>query len=346
MSRQADEASVSKSLEWFAQLETYPIGREGDFGPGNNRLKTEAVAIAEQMKVFFGAIPRRLLGTMPELILIQLRERLTVSIGAITAIASFSPQPSNGFESAQGEFITKLGNAYSTTFDQLSPRLAYLVFMDANLPKQRSDFERIVATAEDRLKTWTEGIHEKSQQTHTEANRVLELVRNKAASEEVAGQATHFGTEAANHQFSARIWMSVAGLLAAAIFGLACCFLIMAIQGEIKTDSMPQAVQILVAKLVLFSVLFSALYIAVKNMGANRHNAVVNRHRQNALQTYEALVSAGHEKSTRDIILTYSSNCIFSPQPTGYSSADSMDAGKAGSVIELINKAARGESGG
>jgi hypothetical protein len=70
----------------------------------------------------------------------------------------------------------------------------------------------------------------------------------------------------------------------------------------------------------------------------HRHNAVVNKHRQNALLTYRALVEAGSEGGTRDIVLTHAASCIFAPQDTGFTKSDSDGGNATANFIDAVPK--------
>jgi hypothetical protein len=60
------------------------------------------------------------------------------------------------------------------------------------------------------------------------------------------------------------------------------------------------------------------LLLFSRNYLAHKHNSIVNKHRQNALLTFKAIVDAAGTEERRDVILTYAAACIFSPQETGY----------------------------
>ena len=78
------------------------------------------------------------------------------------------------------------------------------------------------------------------------------------------------------------------------------------------------------------------LFLSAKNFLTHKHNAIVNKHRQNALVTFQALVDAAKDESCKDIILTHASSCIFSPQETGYSKGGSNPSGSNRSIVELL----------
>ena len=78
--------------------------------------------------------------------------------------------------------------------------------------------------------------------------------------------------------------------------------------------------------------------MASRNYTTHKHNAVVNRHRQNALLTYRALVEASATKGTEDIVLAHAASCIFSPQETGFSPGKGESTSGSKSILELMTK--------
>jgi hypothetical protein len=79
------------------------------------------------------------------------------------------------------------------------------------------------------------------------------------------------------------------------------------------------AAQLAISKVLIFAVIGFMLVLAARNFIASKHNAIVNRHRYNALLTFKALADAAGSEERRDIVLNYAASCIFSPQETGYS---------------------------
>src|SRR5690606_5836175 len=86
----------------------------------------------------------------------------------------------------------------------------------------------------------------------------------------------------------------------------------------IKPSSNAEMFQLITSKILIFTVLGYMLIMSARNYTTHKHNAVVNRHRQNALLTYQALVTAAEDTGTQDIVLAHAASCIFSPQETGF----------------------------
>jgi hypothetical protein len=77
------------------------------------------------------------------------------------------------------------------------------------------------------------------------------------------------------------------------------------------------------------------LSFCIKNFRANKHNEVLNKHKQNALSTFETFVkTAGEDKSIKNAILLETTHSIFSSQNTGYTSSEKdIESNK---IIEII----------
>ncbi len=112
----------------------------------------------------------------------------------------------------------------------------------------------------------------------------------------------------------------------------------------IRPENAYETVQLAISKVLIFGVLSYMLYLATKNYLAHKHNAVINKHRQNALMTYKALVDAAKDATNKEVILMHASACIFSPQLTGYTGGASPEGPAAKSVVELMTKSIAGEN--
>ena len=99
-----------------------------------------------------------------------------------------------------------------------------------------------------------------------------------------------------------------------------------------------ETIQLGISKTLMFAVISYMLYLCSRNFLAHKHNAIVNKHRQAALQTYTALADAAQSQESRDVVLTHAAACIFSPQSTGYSKNMDSQAPSAKSVVELLTK--------
>jgi hypothetical protein len=86
------------------------------------------------------------------------------------------------------------------------------------------------------------------------------------------------------------------------------------------------------------------LFLSARNFLNHKHNAIVNRHRQNALMTHRALIEAAGDHGIREAIMVQAAGCIFSPQNTGYTGGGSSGENPSPkSVVELLSRAGKSE---
>jgi len=97
-----------------------------------------------------------------------------------------------------------------------------------------------------------------------------------------------------------------------------------------------EIVQFSIAKIVVLSALFYGLSICNRNYKAHRHNSTLNKHRQNALSTFETFAkAAGADNQTKNAVLIEATHTIFSNQQTGYLSSE-KDNDSSNKIVEII----------
>ena len=85
------------------------------------------------------------------------------------------------------------------------------------------------------------------------------------------------------------------------------------------------------------------LYLATKNYLAHKHNAVINKHRQNALMTYKALVDAAKDATNKEVILMHASACISHHNLLATREVHHLKV-LTKSVVELMTKSIAGKN--
>ena len=163
----------------------------------------------------------------------------------------------------------------------------------------------------------------------------LQKVRQAAAEAGVAQHAIHFQQEAESHRKQSRLWLAAAALFAGGIVLYATYSL--EIQLHDIALSLPTAalVPIAVARILVISILSYGLLFCARNYGASRHNFIINRHRQNALSSFETFVKASGDVQTKDAVLLQATQSIFIPQPSGYLKVEG-DLQPSGQIIEAM----------
>ena len=90
-------------------------------------------------------------------------------------------------------------------------------------------------------------------------------------------------------------------------------------------------------KILICGVLISATLWAGEIYRAHRHNYLVNKHRADALTTFETFVRGTSEPQTKDAVLIQATQCIISSQPSGYI-AQENDGGVYKKIFELVSR--------
>ena len=231
------------------------------------------------------------------------------------------------------DLIQQIRATYQQAFTVLHPLISYSLHKTA-------DFERLESVARavlQSIKDDADSIKGEINNLKSDAEKTLELVRATAVEKGVTQQAIYFKTEADQNQKDAKAWRNLTYILACMLGGYAVFSLFAHKLSWLRIENTYDVVQLAISKVLIFTVISYMLYLSTKNFLSHKHNTVVNRHRQNALQTYTTLVEASGDSQTRDAVLLHAAACIYSPQPTGYS-AGSGDSQGATSVIELMSK--------
>lgn len=258
--------------------------------------------------------------------------------GLIEQINNFTPAE-NSPVSTRDSLVDQFRNNYHAWFTAVSPVTAYATNHGTDLEAIQSEARELVL----QIHAIKEESGSESTKLLKEVNSTLEKVRMAAADVGVAQHSTHFQAEAKDYENSAKKWLyCVIGLgVATAAWGL-CGFNITLSENQ-QTQSI-YLIKALISRASVLMTLLIMLFWASKNYAASRHNYVVNKHRQNALSTFETFVkAAGDDVQTKHAVLLQATQSIFSAQSTGFSGKDS-DSESPGKIIEIVkdvSKAAR-----
>lgn len=229
---------------------------------------------------------------------------------------------------------THLINNIELSYDALIEPSAKLMLYDSAINSTIINEESI----KNRLSYATNEINkniDSSKDRLIELNNILESAKSAVGEVGITVHATLFAEEAQIHRGQAKNWFFVIiALLVAVIIGA-----LLFLRFTPKSDKWDvYAIQFVITKIIVFASVFYALAISLKNYKAHKHNEVVNKHRQNALSTFETFVNSSAEQQTKDAVLLQATMSIFSNQQTGYSSSDN-EGDMPSKVIEIIKSA-------
>lgn len=328
MATHEDTKSLLKLLHEY-DISTLP--RREDLG--NELNFQEAVESAKKVLTLYRNIPVDQIDNIPESSLNTLESQAKQTVDLFDAIASFSASASNA-PTMRTDLIQRMNNRYDESFKHLHQLIAYLATRQIDLGALETEAREKINSIE----TLAKNVEEELKRTTDDAKKALEEAKRVAAEQGVSQQASYFKEESNMHSNNADQWLkyTVGTSVLLALYAGATAFIhkitFLAPQNTYET------VQLAISKVLVFGVIAYMLILAAKTYNAHRHNTVINRHRQNALLTYRALVEAGTGDGAKDIVLTHAASCIFSPQDTGFSKSDSENTKATANFIDAVPK--------
>jgi hypothetical protein len=261
----------------------------------------------------------------------SLAEKAEEALKRFREIQEFTVQKyPNNPESKRDDLISQVQNSYDTMYDTIMPVLGYFARKSTDLEAIAYEAKQGVAA----IRTLETKAKEEYETAKLEVHQLLESMRKAAGEAGVSQNAIYFAQEAKEHAAQAEKWLTkvywMVGIVSAIALGLSFYYAF----GNYDL-SPAHTVQFAISKIIFFSVLFFALAVCNRNYRAHRHNYVVNKHRQNALATFETFVKGTSDEATKNAVLLKSAETIFTSIPTGYISKDSEPQGTS-QVFEIV----------
>lgn len=319
------------ALERVQNFDIDSLPRENDLGTQLNFKN--AIPPAQALIDLYRRLSLQALEDFPDNILTTIRDHANSTYNLFDQINKFDVAQNNPQQIRQS-IIDQLKNTYPNTFQALHPYISYSLHRSADFQRLDTQARATLQAVEDKANEFSERMSSQE----TEANRILGEIRKVAAEEGVTQQAAHFRAESDLHDSKAEEWrkktVQIAILLG--IFAIASMFIhkIPFLRPETIYDN----IQLSISKILIFGVITYMLFLSARNFLSHRHNAIVNKHRQNALMTHRALVDGSTDGGARDAIMVQAASCIFAPQPTGYTQSSDNDVSTPRSVVEILSK--------
>lgn len=324
----AVESTQNLDPQQIARTET--LGRALDF--------SAAIPAFRKTVEFYRQIPVQFLPDLPEQQRNQLRGQAEQFLSINQRLMSFDPAQSGNSVEARDQLINEVDGAFLTAFSNLYPLVSYLAARQRDV----SAVEREARAVVDAAKAQAEQLAQSMQTAEAEAKRVLSEVRKTAAEAGVSQQAHHFAEQASTHAGQATTWQKYTVRTAIGLTAFAALSVVLG-TSVLEPENPYEAVQLSIAKVLIFSTIAYLLFLSARTLMAHRHNEVVNKHRQNALLTFNALAEAASSEQTREVVLTHASACIFAPQDSGFAKPS---GGQTPSLVEVLPRVSQQSLGG
>ncbi|MXX75212.1 MAG: hypothetical protein F4Y77_07390 [Holophagales bacterium] len=300
------------------------LGASFDFG--------EYVPLFELVLRLFRELHAADLSTLPDSQIEQLQDATNRIAGDFGKIKAFEPKDVSSPADQRDHLAQTLKGTHEAVFQTVSWAVAYASSRSVDLRRVQREAKALVAEI-DVLKMDTVSQLQEFQQN---ATAIVNNIREAAGEVGVGQRASQFRDQAEQYATAKKTWLRASVGVAALAIALAAGNVGYLLSKLAETEiSAGRAIELAVAKVLLFSVLYYALVWVVRTYRAASHNEVVNRHRENALRTFETFVAAATDEQTKQAVLLRATECVFGHQTSGFSEPGRDDSTSA-RLLEIV----------
>jgi hypothetical protein len=274
-------------------------------------------------------------GLLPDSELQALVNHLRQIADQVKLMMAFTVEQNNA-PGVRDSIITHIHSYTDQLYTTAQGRIPFLALQRGDVKRN----EQEVAESVTQIRTLLGGLKKDVTERKGEIDGIITAAREASATVGVAHFTADFKTTADQMGTAASTWLwrtTIAGALTIAA-ALAFPF-VFPVEGTALTL---HAVQIFTSKLVVLGALFAATLWCGRMFKASKHMEAVNRHRENALRTFQAFTKAASDDQTRNAVLLETTRSIFALANPGY--LDGTETGSEGAlqVLEVVKSAAGG----
>lgn len=325
-----------ESLKRIQEFDSKTISRENDLG--TKLYFADAIKPANKLIQLYKQLSLTVLEDLPDNLLDGIKRQADADFNKFQQALNFDPAnvQNQNPATARDAIINNITSAYPPAFNVLWNYIAYGVSKSVDFQRMENEARSMIQSVKDK----TEEITQELQNNQIQSGQILNDMRKAAAEQGVSQQAIYFKEEAVEHEKLSNKWKWMTLIMAIVLGVYAIISLFFHKIPWLSPHNTYESVQLVSSKILIFGVISYIMFLAAKNFLSHKHNAIVNKHRQNALMTFKVLIDAGISQESKDIVLTHASACIFSPQETGYIKVGGSIGSENKSIIELLPKAA------
>lgn len=326
------------SVKRLQDFDSDQLPRKDDLG--SSFELSDAVNPANQLIRLYRQLALEALDDLPKAQLDQIKKQADADYNRLQQALEFDPSGADSENPTQKRdtIINNISSAYDAAFNKIHPFISYSLSKVADFKRLETEARATLQAVEDEAKKVTEQLsgHEAS------AQQILDDVRQVAAEQGVSQRAIYFKEEAETHGQLAETWRWRTIYLSIGLGLYAALSIFLHKWDFLSPDNIGDAIQLVVSKVLIFFVIAYMLFLSAKNFLNHKHNEIVNKHRQNALVTFQALSDAASEPSMKDVVLNHAAECIFKPQETGYIKSTGGTSDERRSIIEYLPRSGVG----
>jgi hypothetical protein len=307
-------AKMSEVLEWFKQCNLEGLRRE-ELG---EKLSFDlAMPSIERAVTLYRKLLDCNLSELPVVTMNQIATTGKTTIEILGKIGSFDPEKAQNPFPERTTLIDQIRDRWEQDFPAVAPVLAYAT-------KSSADFQRLEREARGTLSELVESKRQFNKETDeilVNMNSALGEVQDAAKKAGVAQHATHFSEEANQARLIALVWLGTSVVLGLITIGYV-IWHVEPILSRLADPTPMQLVQAAIPRLLIVFVLSFGMIWSAKNFTSTAHNYVVNRHRKNALASFQTFVEGASKPEVKDAVLMQATHAIFTPQDSGFAKGE------------------------
>ncbi|EDP95313.1 hypothetical protein U8527_15945 [Kordia algicida OT-1] len=271
---------------------------------------------------------------VPYSLLNQFNAQINNAITYFDKAKNFDPTQNNAANARQ-TIINNIRDKYDAYYTHSVPILSIGLLNSNDLSVERSKMNQLIAELDEQKKT----AKEESDKKLKELNDILDSAKSAATQIGVSKHSTLFKAESELHETESKKWLKYTTWIIIAIIVSAIGMAFLGLYFKENTE----IVQFTITKIVILTALFYGLSLTNRNYKAHKHNAIMNKHRQNALSTFETFSSAASaDDVTKNAVLLETTHSIFSNQQTGYLKSDPENNSNS-KIVEIIKSVTKTE---
>ncbi len=228
--------------------------------------------------------------------------------------------------------VSQLRPAVDTFYVNSHLWIPFLAYQKGDIQRNIQELNRTVTDSSKLLET-AKGEVKKKQ---AEIDKIISAAREASATVGVGHFTVDFNTEADIQATTASTWLKTTAVMA--FVTLVAAGASMFYHPALETS---QLIQLTSSKLIMLGLLFTATVWCGKLYKAAKHMEAVNKHRANALKTFQAFTNAANDAGMRDAVLMETTKSIFALTPSGYLDGDSGSHDSGVKVVEVVKNVAQ-----
>lgn len=322
---------ATRALVALQNFDAKKLGRRGDLGTMNFDA---VIPAASKVIELFRKVPVDILDELPEAQLKSVLTAVNASRKLFDDVLAFDLKQPNPDENRTALF-SQIRAQYKTAFPNVYPWISYGVARTVDFNGLDAEARAVVKSVEDK----SGQIQKLFDERQEKLDGLEEQLRATLAEQGVSQQARYFSEEANLHGKKAEEWGKYTLWWAGAVFVAAFLSFFTHRIPVIAPTNVPEAIQFIASKVLLIGALTFMLVRSARNYSAHRHNEITNRHKQNSLLTFNALVEAGSTPETRNIILNHAASSIYASPESGYVRSGADKQSVNANLVELMPRA-------